>query len=811
MLLKTYKNIFISLFSVFILFNNVSAQQNPASALKHLYDNYPHEKIYLWYNKAEYLAGETIWFKAYVFSGYDVSYISTSLHVEIYDISGKIINTKLLPLSGGVTEGSIEIDSKLSEGVYFVRAYTTWMLNFDARYQYIKPILIHNASSAQKLNMNKSLWKAEAHPEGGSLVSGLETKIAIRRLATASLNSKWGGYIYEASTPNVKLIEFTSLDQNIALCSFTPEARKKYFVYVKDEYGNFLVTPLPLVKSTGIGFSVIENKDTITCRLRFSGIEGNGNGYSVLGQVQHQVVYHASFKKTTDDLEIKIPAAALENGVLHLTVFDPIMQPVAERLLFLNHEKLNFESPDLSSLSASAGARLKTEVDLPIDSISWLTYAVSVADAAIPSTVTEENILSAVWLTTDLVNPVQQPAYYFTDTNKNKTEALDAILISEKWQRFNWNEIINNKFPVVNHRSLNYLTYTGKVMKGTKLRPNEEVNLFLYFPDSSSQIILAKTDSAGNIEIDNIAFRDEIKIFYQLNTKKYGAKLIDIKFENNNRFFPYSLALPITPYQLSIPAADATISAWMTRVAENMKMEKTISDKYKTLQEVVVKAKLKTAKEQLNEKLTSGLFRSLSETVFDFINEDQGAMGYINILDWLQGRVAGLNIEMEEGQYVPYIRGSRAAMYIDEMASDALQVSSLNVNDIAMVKVIKMPLMLGIGTGNGAIAIYTARGNMRPLKREPSLPNNKIKGYDSVKKNFIPDYENKSVPQPDTDTRDQLLWQTILPPITASDKTKTSFFNNDQTKRFRIIVQGFTEKGFPVFIEKIIEAAIKAF
>lgn len=806
---SVFRNILFSIFFVFIFFYQAAAQRNPVDALKKYYDDYPQEKIYTWYNKAAYVSGEAIWFKAYVFSGYDVSFISSSLHVELYDAAGKIISTVLLPLTGGVAEGSIDTDEKLNEGVYFIRAYTQWMLNFDARFQYVKPLLIYNSASEKKLTLNKSLWKAIAQPEGGSLISGVETRVAVRRIATASLNNQWQGYVYEESSPDEKISEFTSLDQNVAVFSFTPEARKKYFVHVTDESGNYQVAALPLVKSTGASLSVIENKDTITCQLHFRGIEGNG--YSLTGQVQHQVVYSASLKKTTDDVEIKIPAAALDNGILHLTLFDPAMQVAAERLVFLNHEKLKYQSPDLSSQSFTTGARKKNDITIPVDSVSWLTYAVSVSDALVPSATEEENILSSVWLTTDLVNPVQQPAFYFTGINKSKTEALDAILISEKWQRFNWNEILNNKFPKISYLPLSYLSYTGKVMKGNKLRPNEEVTLFLYFPDSSSQIILAKTDSAGNIFIDNIAFHDEIKIYYQLNTKKYGARLIDIKFENNNRFVPYALPLPSTSYQLSAPAIPKPTAAWMNRVAENLKMEKTISDKYKTLQEVVIKSKLKTAKEQLNDKLSSGLFQSPGEVVFDFINEDQGAMGYINILQWIQGRVAGLSIEMEEGEYVAYIRGSRAAMYIDEMPADANQVGSLNVSDIAMIKVIKMPLMLGIGAGNGAIAIYTARGNLRPMKREPSLPNNKIRGYNPVRKIFTPDYENKSLPQPDTDTRDQLLWQTILPPVTAADTSKTIFFNNDRVKQFRIIIQGFTENGFPVFLEKIIEPAAKSF
>jgi hypothetical protein len=252
-------------------------------------------------------------------------------------------------------------------------------------------------------------------------------------------------------------------------------------------------------------------------------------------------------------------------------------------------------------------------------------------------------------------------------------------------------------------------------------------------------------------------------------------------------------------------------AAWVQRAGQTVSMEKDIQNKYKTLQEVVVRSKIKTATEKLNEQLSSGLFSSNNEIVFDFVNDQQNAMGYYNILEWLQGRVAGLTVSFENGVPVPYIRGSQATLYIDEIPTDPSLVTTINVSDIAMIKIIKGPFALMTGGGGGTIAIYTARGNIRPAQKEPSLPNSDIKGYDVVKKFFSPYYDIKSVPQPDSDTRDVLLWQTILAPTIEIDKTRTVFFNNDNSRRYKVIIQGITESGLPVYVEKIIEADQKAF
>jgi hypothetical protein len=132
-------------------------------------------------------------------------------------------------------------------------------------------------------------------------------------------------------------------------------------------------------------------------------------------------------------------------------------------------------------------------------------------------------------------------------------------------------------------------------------------------------------------------------------------------------------------------------------------------------------------------------------------------------------------------------------------------LSSISIADIAMIKVIKGFVPgLPMGGGGGVVAIYMARGNLRPQQSGFGLPNTRIKGYDDVKKVFQPDYADKTKPQDIADTRDQLLWQSLLPPGNATDKSGLTFYNNDNTKKFRVIIQGYLNNGTLVFIEKII-------
>jgi hypothetical protein len=125
-------------------------------------------------------------------------------------------------------------------------------------------------------------------------------------------------------------------------------------------------------------------------------------------------------------------------------------------------------------------------------------------------------------------------------------------------------------------------------------------------------------------------------------------------------------------------------------------------------------AQPKTKAEILDETYTSGLFKTQNADYFDLLNDQNAhsATSYFNILDWLQGRVAGLQIyTTRNGIRIPFIRNQRASVFVDEIPVSYDYLNALPVTDIAMIKIIKGPFAGSRGAGGGAIAIYTIRGD----------------------------------------------------------------------------------------------------
>ena len=118
-------------------------------------------------------------------------------------------------------------------------------------------------------------------------------------------------------------------------------------------------------------------------------------------------------------------------------------------------------------------------------------------------------------------------------------------------------------------------------------------------------------------------------------------------------------------------------------------------------------------KEKLNNEYCSGLFKTHEGTIIDLVNENESAKSYTNILEWLQGRVAGLQIYYTKyGTPVPFIRNTKASVFIDEVPVDAGYLNDLAVADIAMIKIIKQPFVGAVGNGGGGVvAIYTLKGD----------------------------------------------------------------------------------------------------
>jgi TonB-dependent SusC/RagA subfamily outer membrane receptor len=90
------------------------------------------EKVYLHTTKQYYYPGETIWYKAYF--NYRtpelMDSLSRVLYVELISPENKILFTRVLPITSGMADDGIVLPVLLPSGLYELRSYTQWMMNY---------------------------------------------------------------------------------------------------------------------------------------------------------------------------------------------------------------------------------------------------------------------------------------------------------------------------------------------------------------------------------------------------------------------------------------------------------------------------------------------------------------------------------------------------------------------------------------------------------------------------------------------------------------------------------------------------------
>lgn len=401
---------------------------------------------------------------------------------------------------------------------------------------------------------------------------------------------------------------------------------------------------------------------------------------------------------------------------------------------------------------------------------------------------------------------IYNPAPYF---NQNRNiDALDALLISEKWSRFNWQTIMSGNFPSIKNKPENFLSYKGKATKLGKPASEAEINLIFKMPNQGIKYNLIKTDKEGMFTLSGLIFEDSMAFSYQLNGEKITKNSVQVYFQPTFSFLPFRSNLPSNNYTLIKRNPTDTVPIEIERAVANKSSQKSLQEKETVIEEVKIKVQKKDLTKKLNDELSSSLFRSIDEIVFDLVNENQNAQGSQNILQYLQGRVAGLQIQMQRGNYTATNRGGTMELFLDEMRVDANQISNIPVSNIAMVKVIKENFAGSFGGGNGAIAIYTRRGGTTGSVVETTLPSNlteiKLNGYDKEVpfKNGI--YDEESAKSVSEDKRSILYWSPYLE-SKSGEPTIVQWYNNDDAKNFRVMIIGFDENNDLLYYNEVLK------
>lgn len=797
------KKVYLVVF-LFVISTLLKAQSFD-SVLTKLDTEFPQEKLYLHFDRAAYNPGETIWFKAYLFSANVLSPISKNVYAELLDGQGKVLQRKVSPVIMSSAAAAFDLPTDLNTPVLYVRAYTRWMLNFDSSYLFVKPIPIIT-SKATVTKKPAQQYFLQLFPEGGDLVKGLESRIAFKATDKTGIPINVSGNIQNSKGQNITT--FSSIHDGMGFFIVNPEENEQYKAVWKDPAGQTQQTNLPAAKKTGVVLQTINTPGGILFTVkRPEDAAAQFPAIYVVAQMQQQLLYRAKASLAKgSSVSGAIPIKNVPAGIVQVTVFTENEKPLAERIVFVNQQDYYFIT-DLNNPLKGVGKRGRNVIQIDVPDTIPCNLSLSVTDAGInPAKPGEDDIFSSVLLTSEIKGYVHNPGYYFSSDVDSVSKHLDLVMMTNGWRRFKWEEVLAGKFPTIKQAPEDYLTINGKITGLTRTElVQKEVTGILTLSNGSQQLLTMQVAPDGQFSIPGLVFFDTAKIFYQFNNDKNKVLTSKALFDFKSNF----LLIP-PPFRNDSATASRYIQFDTLSLARNRLMaERNIrimeeKKKVETLASVEVVAKQKTKSQKMDEEYASGFFKGGDGYTF-ILEDDPASAGSLSILNYLQGKVAGLQISGQGSNMTMSWRGGSPSLYLNEMQTDVSQVQTISMTDVAMIKVFRPPFFGGVGGGSGgAIAVYTKKGQAAN-DNVKGLDFAKVPGYNPPKQFYSPDYSKADQAAAAEDYRTTLYWN----PFVMTDKTNRrilfTFYNNDITKKIRVVVEGVNADGKLTRIEKIIE------
>ncbi|MBC8602088.1 hypothetical protein H8784_10210 [Parabacteroides acidifaciens] len=404
------------------------------------YAVFPSELIYLQVSKGIYEIGEDLWFKAYQLNAqsFGLSDQSKTLYLQMINCEDSIVWQEKYPVENGMAFGHVYVSEKLSEGDYFLEAYTRHSFHNDTtgiissrKIRVVKNIA-HD--SQQPENIEKDRLQFDLFPEGGNLVSGLPSRVAFKATNGRGYPVAVKGTLYQGDAP---VIRFESRHDGMGAFFFTPDSEKKYRI----ELDNGAKYSLPEIYLQGMTLCLFK-QDKKHLEFFISQAEGSpAQEICLLGQIRGMICCVAK-GVLKDRLKIKMPLNEFPyQGIVEFTLFNGNMQPVAERLVYVNPEKkmrIKIE-PDKKTYAIREKATLKIKVTDENGRPLKTNLGISVFDKAYDNPADPVNILTHCYLSSQVRGKIHNPLYYFDDKNKDRMSAMDLLLLTQGWRRYVWN------------------------------------------------------------------------------------------------------------------------------------------------------------------------------------------------------------------------------------------------------------------------------------------------------------------------------------------------------------------------------------
>ncbi len=311
----------------------------------------------------------------------------------------------------------------------------------------------------------------EFFPEGGDMVSGMNSRIAFRATNEFEKAADVEGVIVDSKGAFVQ--QFSSFHFGMGAVEFIPKAGETYKARITKPEGILKEYELPEALKAGFVMKANASTDKISVTIN----SFRDENLSLVAQGRGKIHYAKSFAATKGENLVSINTAEFPIGIAQLTLFDSKGIVRSERLVFVNSQKqFNISvTTDKKQYQprekVTMNIRVTDEEGLPLPG----NFSLSVVDDNLLSFADDKqgNILSKILLEPELKEKVEEANFYFDKKEPKAQKALDYLLMTSGWRRYTWKQIEENNFPVVKFNAekailsgVVYDAYAGQPVNG---------------------------------------------------------------------------------------------------------------------------------------------------------------------------------------------------------------------------------------------------------------------------------------------------------------------------------------------------------
>ena len=479
----------------------------------------PQEKVFVHMDNTCYFLGDTIWFSVYTrqTNTDKPSKISRVLYAELWNHDGYLVERKLVEMKEGRGHGCFALsDSLMYGGFYELRAYTRWQLNwgeyehrhkhqavwwffnntmareyfrdYDKLYSRVFPVYdrplaqgeyFHDMTLRplirQRTLKHKDELSLSLYPEGGNMITGIPCRIAFEAAMTDGEAVDGNLVITDNTGDTLAVAETVHLGRGVV--ELPPLEDIRYhatFNALRDDgNGKVLSTKVKLRSPDTDGVSIRVDKEGSAWRITSYGagdVVQNLLGLSIT--CEGRLGFFQTLRISSEPSVIHVPDSLLQAGVNQLTIFDANGRIFADRLFFVTRPELMHAPLSITGLKEQYAPFEQVHLQVFAPSLTGKedalssSLSLSVRDAVHQDYTYETgNIMTEMLLASEIKGFVPQPDYFFEKDDEEHRRALDLLMMTQGWRRFNWQEMaIRGKFEIV-HPAEQTPILTGSVHK----------------------------------------------------------------------------------------------------------------------------------------------------------------------------------------------------------------------------------------------------------------------------------------------------------------------------------------------------------